>query len=406
MTYLFGNKQDFVARSLDSASRLRVSTPLTLFEHNNQYGTSPFKWDTSLAGTGALTENGLGGTVLSTGGTASGAGAIRASREYIHYQVGKSYYLGQSFNFGGGVANVSKRVGFYDQNNGVYLELLGTVLNLNVITNSTGSPVTTAIPQANWNVDRLDGTGPSGMTFVAAAANDFRIDFFGGFGIRFYVYHAGEFWIFHTIDNSSVTSPAVPGPATTNLPIRQEIVNLGVAATTATMTIYNANVMSEGATEQVPQYSFAAGSGIATRSITTRTPVFSIQASTTGPGRAIRNYGQMVPYTVDVYGDSPAYWELVANATLTGAAFSALSPVSLANIDVAATALTGGMTIFSGYITGTSATNRATVISDIVLNFPLVYSSLLLHQDTLSLVLTPLSGNVSAAGSIGWVEYY
>lgn len=411
MTYLFNNQVDFVPRALDSASRVRVSNPLTLFEHNNQYGTSPFKWDTLFVGTGSLTDNANASTTLSTGGGLINAQATRASRMYLHYQVGKSFYMGMSFTFGAGVTNVSKRVGFFDANNGVYLEQNGAALNLVVRTNASGSVVNTSVPQASWNVDQLNGSGPSGMTFNPLGSNDFRFDFVGTFAIRFYVYYNGVFWLFHTIENASVTSPTVPTPATTNLTIRQEIVNLAAVGGATTMTVYNANVMSEGSEEQVPVYTFSVGNGITTKAVTTRRPICSIRADTTGPGRSIRNYGQIIPYTVDPYADTNSiYWEVVTNGTLTGASFAAVSPVGLADLDTSATAITGGTTILSGYVGvttgGPGVTGRVSVISDLDVFFPLVYSSLANVQDTITLVATSFTGTANVAGSFGWVEYY
>jgi hypothetical protein len=410
MTYLSLNNQvDFVARALDSASRLRVSTPLTLFEHNNQAGTSPFKWDKLTSGTGSIVDGSTGGTTLSTGGTAAGAQAARAQRWYSRYQVGKSLYLGMSFNFGTGVTGCSKRIGYYDVNNGVYLEQNGTTINITVRSNSSGSPVDTPTPQSSWNIDQLNGSGPSGITFNPSGPQDWRVDFFGSFGMRFYFYGNGKFWLVHTIENANVTpgSQVPPDPTSVNLTVRQEIINVATAASAGSFTVYNANVVSEGAVEENPQYAFGTGNGPNTRTITTRTPLVSVQANTLLPN-GIRNNGQAIPFSLDVYGASPCYYELVVNPTLTGAAFASVSPLSILNADVAATALTGGITIFSGYLSGTSATGRATVISTVELNFPLVYSSLQNVQDILSLVVTPLTGtgSMAAAGSLAWVEYY
>jgi hypothetical protein len=411
MTYLFNNQQDFVPRMVDSATRLRVSNPLTLFEHNNQYGTTLLKWDILNTGTGALTDNANGSTTLSTGGGAINAACTRASRAYQHYQVGKSYYFGSSFNFGTGTTNVSKRVGLYDNNNGVFLEQNGSTINLNFRTNTSGSVVTTQVAQANWNVDTMQGTGPSGFTFNPNALNDFRIDFFGGFAIRCYLYGNGRFNLIHTVENASVTSPTNIGPATTNLTLRAEIVNLAAVTGANTMLVYNANLMSEGAQEQVPTYSFGSGNGTTTVAVTTRRPVFSIRANTTGPGRSIQNYGQVIPYSTDIYSDQSVYYELIVNGTLTGPSFSALSSQSLIMTDVSATGITGGMSIFTGYNSvssgGFGTTTRATVISEVALYFPLVYSSLLNTQDTLTVVMTSVTGtSANCASSLAWVEYY
>lgn len=51
------------------------------------------------------------------------------------------------------------------------------------------APTTTWIPQASWNVDVMDGTGPSGMTLDPTNLNVYEIKFryLGGGGLRFYI---------------------------------------------------------------------------------------------------------------------------------------------------------------------------------------------------------------------------
>lgn len=141
MTSLDGVQVDFIPRNMDSFSRLRVSNPLTLFEHNNQYGSTTFKWDLLTAGTGSVTDSfTTSQTTLATGGTAAGARAVRQARAYSRLLAGKSLIVAMSFNFGGGVAGCAKRVGYFDNNNGVFLEQNGSAINLVVRTNFTGTP--------------------------------------------------------------------------------------------------------------------------------------------------------------------------------------------------------------------------------------------------------------------------
>lgn len=400
MTYLFNNQIDFVDQAIDAATRLRVSTPLTIFEHNNQYGTVPFKWDTLTVGTGYITDNVSGSTTLSTGGGAVNASAIRATRMYLHYQAGKSFYVGLTVNFGVGTTNVSKKAGFYDANNGVYFEQNGSQMNIGVISGGN----TATIPQSSWNIDPVDGSGPSGLTFNPNATNNFRFDFYGSLGIRFYIYINGRCTLVHKLENASVPTPSVASPQTQNLTLRAEVTNLATVASETTMLAYNANAMSEGANEQVAQYSWAAGNGASTKQVTTtRRPIFSIRADTTGIGRTIRNYGQIIPYSVDMYLDASIYYELVINGTLTGASFSALNTNSLADIDTAATAITGGTTVIAGPL---GASSKSSLTNDVSNLFPLVYSSLKNTQDTLSIVCTAFGGTANCSAAVSWLEYY
>ncbi|BAG41589.2 hypothetical protein [Ralstonia phage phiRSL1] len=57
----------------------------------------------------------------------------------------------------------------------------------------------------------------------------------------------------------------------------------------------------------------------------------------------------------------------------------------------------------SGYL---STNTRISSFAQIQLYFPLVYSSLLNTQDTLTVVATQITTNSHAAATIGWSEYY
>ncbi|MFN9905364.1 MAG: hypothetical protein ACK56F_04465, partial [bacterium] len=57
-----------------------------------------------------------------------------------------------------------QRVGYYGASNGMYLELANNDLNFVERSSSTGSLVETRVAKANWNIDPLDGTGPSNLT--------------------------------------------------------------------------------------------------------------------------------------------------------------------------------------------------------------------------------------------------
>lgn len=406
MSYLYNNKTDFVARALDSASRLRTSTPGTLFEHGNQFGTNPIKWDKLTSGTGTLTDTTLtASTVLATGGTASGAQAVRATRVYYRYQVGKSLYLGMSFNFGTGVTGCSKRVGFYDANNGVYLEQNGSTINLQVLSQGTA----VATPMTSWNVDKLDGTGPSGITFNPNSIQDFRLDFFGALGIRVFFYYNGVHWLVHEIENSNTTSPAVPTPVALNLPVRQEIVNLTTTSSSSSFTVYNANVMSEGIEMALPTYSFSATNGITVIPLTTTPrPVLSIQAKSLGIDGITRNYGQIKPTSANIYCSVAIFVQFVYNATLTGASFNSVNPLSITNYDVSATSYTGGIIVDSNFATpnGTGGGATGEVVTPASVHFPLVYSSLANNQDTVTIVASTFTGTGNCSAAFSWTETY
>lgn len=58
-------------RNLDAFNRLRVSSPVSQFEYQNQYNAGPIVWANALTGTGAVSHEANGANALmTTGGTA------------------------------------------------------------------------------------------------------------------------------------------------------------------------------------------------------------------------------------------------------------------------------------------------------------------------------------------------
>ena len=398
--------------AVDAGNRSRVSVPLTLFEHNNQTGTNIFKWDTLTAGTGTVTDGSgstMGATTLSTGGTVNGAQSIRASRFYIHQAAGKNIWAGQSFSFGPSVVNVVKRCGYFDANNGAFMEQDGTnggIINLSVRNNG----VDTKFPQGTWLGDNMDGTGPSEKVFNPSAGDiDLRIEMFGGAMIRFYLYVDNQFILIHTVFNTMATTNI--GAQTANLTLRGEVTNVGTAGATATLKMLGSNVFIEGTEEQIPAFIGAASNGITLQTVTTRRPILSVRAGTLAINGIDRNYGQIVPQSLSIFTDGNIFLEAVYNATLTGAAFSSVGPTSVAQFDVAATALAGGISALNSYVVATgSGANAIGAITiggqNVFEQFPIVYSSLKNTQDTITIVATSLSATAHVGAALNWTEIY
>jgi hypothetical protein len=84
-------------------------------------------------------------------------------------------------------------------------------------------------------------------------------------------------------------------------------------------------------------------------------PLVSIQLKATFNSKI--NRGLVIPTALSILSDNPLFYRLVLNPTLTGAAFASVDNNSLVNVDVAASALTGGTVIGAGY--AGSGGNRA-----------------------------------------------
>jgi hypothetical protein len=403
------NTAYYDSASIDAFSRLRTSEVVTLIDSQQSYGDSALVWENLVTGTGNVTNNLNGSMVnLNTGGTASGAQVLRQTKTYQRYQPGKSLMVFETFVFAPPQTNLRQRIGYFDTNNGIYLEQAGSTINIVRRSFVSGSVVNTAIPQASWNLDTLNGSGPSGVTLDLTKAQILIIDlqWLGvgrvriGFNMNGFVYYAHQFEHANLISTTYMTTAC--------LPCRAEITNTGTAASAATLGQICCTVGSEAGISDELGLQFSTDNGTTGSAVGgTLIPLLSIRAGTTGPN-SVRNTGQILVrnYTVLNTSGGNVLYRLVLNPTsLTGASWSAVnSTYSLAQVDMSSTALSGGVVLDSGYTSGTA---KNTQTADLVRKQALVYSGLNSIQDTLVLAAQTIGGGTNTLyASMTWQELY
>lgn len=181
----------------------------------------------------------------------------------------------------------------------------------------------TWIPQASWNGDPMDGTGPSGVTLDPAKGNVFQIDIqYLGFGsIAFFIEAApdgnnAEFINVHTLRfPNTLTVPHTKQPS---FPFTMAAYSAG-STTNVSVSISSFGGFVEGEVRNVgPRVSYGITSGI-TSSTSAYVPLFTVQNSLVFNGRP----NQAVSHIISVHGAAKSNQGLTAfllirNATLTG----------------------------------------------------------------------------------------
>ena len=163
-----------------------------------------------------------------------------------------------------------------------------------------------------------------------------------------------------------------------------------------------ATVISEGGFQDARGYPEAAGNGITAVSVTTRRPILSIRPSATF--NSVVNRAMIILDGLDITcSGNPAYWELVYGGALTNADFASVgATTSTMDADVAATAITGGYTIQSGYVVAGSGSTRQSIRNGIASRLPLTLDAAGANPINLSVVVTSMSGTASVAASLNW----
>ncbi len=396
--------------SFDAFGRLRVSEPVPLFDQMAEYGNIAAYWDSALVGTGAISNVANNCAVrLSTGGTASAAQAVRATRQYMRYQPGRSLNIETTFAMSAEQTAATARIGYYDTGNGIFLERYGSSVSIVRRTKVTGSAVDNAVPQSSWNFDPLNGTGPSGKTLDVTKTQILfiQLQFLGVGRVQVGFVIDGDLIVAHEFLNANVLSTVYM--STGCLPVRAEVVNTGTASGIVTMDMFCTSVSSGGiGAEHLEWYRGSPVAGKATS--TTLVPIMSVRAATllggTSGGGSITNRGQIIPLTFTFVGQSASHEiQIVRNGTLTGSSFSANATNSIADFDTAATAISGG-DVLSGQFLGSGSGATTIGGSSAYTGNPIVYSSLANTQDIITVCARTLSGAGTVNAGINWREEF
>jgi hypothetical protein len=117
-------------------------------------------------------------SVILTTGTGATDKAIRQTHRYHAYVPGKSNLSLLTFVLGSVVTNVVRRVGIFDDLNGIFLEQTESELAFVIRTATSGSASDASrVVQSDWNKDKLDGTGASGVNLDATKTQILFIDY-------------------------------------------------------------------------------------------------------------------------------------------------------------------------------------------------------------------------------------
>lgn len=333
--------------AIDSFNRFRTSEIKALFDSQNQYEKNR-QFDEALAGTGTATHN-VNHSAVELRTSAASDSVIRQSFEYVPYEPGRSLVAFMSFVPYDNQAGVTKRVGLFDTNNGIFLESNGTNFRVVRRTETGGSPADTAVDQASWNIDSLDGTGPSGVTIDWGRIQLMVIDYewMGAGRARIgFVFGGLIHWV-HEFNNANIGT--VVWSVMGNLPVRFEIVQAG--ATPGSLDQISSAVFSEGGDTFYGDTRSVAIDTAVSVSNSQWYPVLSIRPKLLYNSLQNRKVIQVVKmWTIGTTVNDLIIARVVWGGTLTTPSFSDPGSAYAAEVDIAAApaAVSGGIVIASG----------------------------------------------------------
>ena len=148
--------------AIDAFGRQRVSTPLTLFDSSHRYRDNGL-WNTSTASGGVAVFSPNEGLVNLEVNNTTGSEVLRETTKVFSYQPGKSLLVFNTFVMTPAQTNLRQRVGYFGTQNGIYIQLKDNTLSFVKRSLVTGIVTESIVNQSAWSVDKMDGTGPSGV---------------------------------------------------------------------------------------------------------------------------------------------------------------------------------------------------------------------------------------------------
>jgi len=388
--------------AIDAFGRLRVSLPSTLFNSKQNNDSNSLLYSTATVGTGSwYFDNNNACTVLSV--SASGDVAIKQSKKYMNYQPGKSQLIFATFVMPN-TAGIVNRVGLFDSTTttpfsasieGYYFQCESGVNSFH-IANVGDEPSQSAL-QSEWNIDKFDGNGLSGITLDVTKTQILVIDYewLGvgrvrmGFCINGIVFYCHQF-----LHANTVSLPYLQDP---NKPIRYEIRSTGGIGSLKQIC---ASVMSEGGSvdNAIPLSIDTGFDSIGNITSNTLWPAITVRLKESYKSVDI----QLKDFAAMAFSTTNTLVRVVSNGIISNSAsFVDMGSGALEySIGTASTTITGGVVLFSSFFNKSSNT-----VSQLGESLYSLGSNINGTKDTLSLVLVPCGGNEKYFAAMNFKQY-
>ena len=387
----------------DAFGRLRVSQPLTLFDSSHRYHDNGL-WNTSTTTGGSAVFSPNEGLVDLKVNTTSGAEVLRETTKVFSYQPGKSLLVFNTFVMAPAQANLRQRVGYFGTQNGVYIQLNNSTLSFVERSLVTGAVTESVVNQSSWNVDKMDGTGPSGIVLDITKAQILfaDIEWLGEGTVRLGFVIDGVFILCHRFNHANL----IPSTyiTTASLPLRYEITNLNTTVNESTLKQVCSTVISEGGYE-LRGAQLAIGTPItAPTSLATagvEYPVISIKLGASYlDAVVILTALSIMGVATGIYN-----WKIIAGGITSGGAWVPASATSAVEYNITGTSFAGGRTLASGFLTSsTQSSVNLDILKEALFSFQLERNTFTSTPYEITLVVSASTNTELVYASMDWEE--
>jgi hypothetical protein len=375
-----------------------------MFDSSFRYGDNQL-WSTATSTGGTATYNTAQGLMDLNVTTASGSSVQRQTNKVFSYQPGKSLLVMTTFVCAAPKVNLDQKIGYYNADNGYFLEQDGLTTYFVERSSVSGVTVNTRVAQANWNVDKMNGTGPSGITLDISKAQILWMDleWLGVGTVRMGFVIDGQFYICHEWQHANIiTSTYI---TTASLPLSCEITNTGTTASISTLKQICSTVISEGG-YTLNGLQQSAGTPITTaRTLATAGtyyPIVSLRLKSDHLDAIVI----LTAISILGNGNNERFrWQVMASSTVTGGSWTSAGSNSGVEYNLTGTGISGGRILASGF---TSSSNQGSpsvdILKEALFTFQLERDPFTATPYTLSIAMAGAANNTSCYASMDWEE--
>lgn len=392
--------------AIDSFGRWRVSNPITLFDSKQLWNSAALFWDDQETDGGGTSTSHSTDEAATTIGVSNGVAGTRVRQTFMrfNYQPGKSQLIFVTFSEFDTTSGIFKAVGYYDDENGLFFESDGGTIGVTRRTYVSGSAVDNTVTQANWNIDSMDGTGPSGVTLDFTKSQIGIIDFewLGvgrarmGFVVDGLYYYCHEFLNTNNLSTVYMSTP--------NLPVRYEIQGDGSSADEFVHIC--SSVISEGGNQDlgVLRSTSTGEPHVNANVVGTVYAIIGIRLKATHLDSVIK----LVNFTLMNQTNDNYEWMVYLNPTVAGAftyndVTNSCVQIAIGDLsgDPSVNTITGGTRTAGGIVKSSGSSG---FVSSNLENAIRLGAAIDGTRDTFVLAVSPFSANSDINGSLTWRE--
>jgi len=337
-------------------------------------------------------------------GSTAGDSVYRQTKRVQRYIPGRQGEVSMTMIFGTPTTGVRRRFGMFDELNGFFFEDSGDGTYRCVLRrNTAGGVLEESFARDEWNVDPLDGTGPSGITADPLAIQHMSIEYewYGAGMIEWNFVINNNKYPVHRINHANIHDHTWAAKAA--LPVRVELENYGGAAGTHTFYQGSHSFATEGSTEILGRQNSMSTpiTGKNLNSANTFYPMVAIRLKDTALDSVI------IPdeYSAATLDNTDIFIRVIELPTITGGTWESFGSDSAVEYNITATGFSGGNILSTTFI---SSNNQGTIFK-----FPDRTLTQLLRNTTTTLgdtsgvfliAVASVGANKDGFASLGWIE--